>query len=475
MNNKFINNFISLATGSGLNIIIGLLTTPIITRLVSPNDYGNFSLFTMYSNLVLMFLVLGLDQSFVRWFYKNDDVKYKSDLLYNCIKIPIGICVMMLVLLLIGVFWNNNEYICGKNLVYLVFFFTVLIALINRFSFLVVRLQYKAKSLSSLLVAQKVIYVISVILFSIVLKRYFFLILIISNFLSLVIVTAVSIVLEKDIWRFRKVKYRHNNLELIKYGFPLMISSSINVIFQSADRYVIGIYGTNSDVGIYASALSIINIFSIIQTSFNTIWMPTAIEHYEKEKEDKQFYANVNQIITVLMFILGLSLILIKDVIVLFLGEKYREASFILPFLIFHPIMYTISETTVVGIYFKKRPKMQVVVAIVSCVANVVGNLVLVPLLGSKGAAISTGISYIIFFALRTHLANRLYYIDFKLKKFYVTTFLVTIYAALNSFYISGIWSVFIYIVICSIIFILYKDVLINGLNFMKKYIRKKI
>lgn len=475
MNNKFINNFISLATGSGLNIIIGLLTTPIITRLVSPNDYGNFSLFTMYSNLVLMFLVLGLDQSFVRWFYKNDDVKYKSDLLYNCIKIPIGICVMMLVLLLIGVFWNNNEYICGENLVYLVFFFTVLIALINRFSFLVVRLQYKAKSLSSLLVAQKVIYVISVILFSIVLKRYFFLILIISNFLSLVIVTAISIVLEKDIWRFRKVKYRHNNLDLIKYGFPLMISSSINVIFQSADRYVIGIYGTNSDVGIYASALSIINIFSIIQTSFNTIWMPTAIEHYEKEKEDKQFYANVNQIITVLMFILGLSLILIKDVIVLFLGEKYREASFILPFLIFHPIMYTISETTVVGIYFKKRPKMQVIVAIVSCVANIVGNIILVPLLGSKGAAISTGVSYIIFFALRTHLANRLYYIDFKLKKFYVTTFLVIIYAALNSFYTSGIWSVFIYIVSCSFIFILYKDVLINGLNFMKKYIRKNI
>lgn len=475
MNNKFISNFISLATGSGLNIIIGLLTTPIITRLVSPNDYGNFSLFTMYSNLVLMFLVLGLDQSFVRWFYKNDDVKYKSDLLYNCIKIPIGICVMMLVLLLIGVFWNNNEYICGENLVYLVFFFTVFIALINRFSFLVVRLQYKAKSLSSLLVAQKVIYVISVILFSIVLKRYFFLILIISNFLSLVIVTAISIVLEKDIWRFRKVKYRHNNLDFIKYGFPLMISSSINVIFQSADRYVIGIYGTNSDVGIYASALSIINIFSIIQTSFNTIWMPTAIEHYEKEKEDKQFYANVNQIITVLMFILGLSLILIKDVIVLFLGEKYREASFILPFLIFHPIMYTISETTVVGIYFKKRSKMQVIVAIVSCVANIVGNIILVPLLGSKGAAISTGVSYIIFFALRTHLANRLYYIDFKLKKFYVTTFLVIIYAALNSFYTSGIWSVFIYIVSCSFIFILYKDVLINGLNFMKKYIRKKI
>ncbi|RKI46912.1 hypothetical protein D7V67_12770 [Clostridium paraputrificum] len=475
MNNKFISNFISLATGSGLNIIIGLLTTPIITRLVSPNDYGNFSLFTMYSNLVLMFLVLGLDQSFVRWFYKNDDVKYKSDLLYNCIKIPIGICVMMFILLLIGVFWNNNEYICGKNLVYLVFFFTVFIALINRFSFLVVRLQYKAKSLSSLLVAQKVIYVISVILFSIVLKRYFFLILIISNFLSLIIVTAISIVLEKDIWRFRKVKYRHNNLDLIKYGFPLMISSSINVIFQSADRYVIGIYGSNSDVGIYASALSIINIFSIIQTSFNTIWMPTAIEHYEKEKEDKQFYANVNQVITVLMFILGLSLILIKDVIVLFLGEKYREASFILPFLIFHPIMYTISETTVVGIYFKKRPKMQVIVAIVSCVANIAGNIILVPLLGSKGAAISTGVSYIIFFALRTHLANRLYYIDFKLKKFYVTTFLVIIYAALNSFYTSGIWSVFIYIVSCSFIFILYKDVLINGLNFMKKYIRKNI
>ena len=129
----------------------------------------------------------------------------------------------------------------------------------------------------------------------------------------------------------------------------------ITILFQTADKLALNAYGTYSDVGIYSSTMTLVNVFAIVQTSFNTLWAPMAVEHYSKDPNDKSLYYKGNQIITVIMFFIGLTLILFKDVFALLLGEKYREAAYILPFLIFNPIMYTISETTVNGLVCRRK------------------------------------------------------------------------------------------------------------------------
>ncbi len=58
---------------------------------------------------------------------------------------------------------------------------------------------------------------------------------------------------------------------------------------------------------------------------------------------------------------------------------------------------YTISETTVCGIVSMKKSKIQIVVAAGACITNIIMNTFLVPRYGCQGAAISTGISYIVF------------------------------------------------------------------------------
>ena len=153
-----------------------------------------------------------------------------------------------------------------------------------------------------------------------------------------------------------------------------------------------------------------------------------------------------------------MSLILFKDVFALLIGEKYREAAYILPFLIFNPIMYTISETTVTGLVFKKKSKVQVIVAVGACLTNIIGNYLLVPIFKCQGAAISTGISYIVFFSLRTFLSNKYYYVDFKLKRFYTLTLVVSLYALYNTFLLFNIGSVIGYFVCLVVLLILYRD-----------------
>lgn len=111
---------------------------------------------------------------------------------------------------------------------------------------------------------------------------------------------------------------------------------------------------------------------------------------------------------------------------------------------------------------------MQVVVAVGACITNIIGNTILVPKLGCQGAAISTGLSYIVFFTLRTILSNRYFYIDFKLKKFYLLTLIASIYAMYNTFVHFNIGSVVGYVVCVISIVVLYKDHVHSGLQYLK-------
>lgn len=45
MNNKFLKHFLVIGSGTFISMVIGFLTTPIITRIVSPTEYGQFSIF----------------------------------------------------------------------------------------------------------------------------------------------------------------------------------------------------------------------------------------------------------------------------------------------------------------------------------------------------------------------------------------------------------------------------------------------
>ena len=69
---KLIKTFVKYATGSMFALLAGLITTPILTRLISTEEMGKYSMFITFGSLFASILYLGLDQSYVRFY--NDDV-----------------------------------------------------------------------------------------------------------------------------------------------------------------------------------------------------------------------------------------------------------------------------------------------------------------------------------------------------------------------------------------------------------------
>lgn len=469
---SILKSFFVLLTGTGLSIIIGTLTTPIITRIVEPSEYGQLSFFTMYSNLIYTCILMGFDQALVRYYYEQKYINNPGDLIYNLIKFPVVLSLLVVSVCILFrekfiLFESNN------NIVLVILGLNVLILTIFRFSMLLIRLQMKTKLYASLNLLHKIIFITLTLVMVLILNDYYLIILSFSTFFSVFITTLVAIKSEHKIW-YAAIHNREkidDFRRIIKYSFPFIFSSIISWGFEAVDKFSIKMLNSYREVGIYASATNITGLFSIIATTFTTLWIPIAMEHYAKNPNDTKLFKLANQGITVIMYYLGIFLILFKNIFALFLGKSYREAAFIIPCLMFNPIMVTISETTVNGINFKEKSYYHIIITITSLIVNTISNAVLVPKYGSVGAAIATGFSYIVFFAMRTYLSCKLYYVDYSIKKFVIVTLSIGVYAIYNCFYDTNAVSVVMFILNLLLIVFMYKDIHILGFKIIKNKI----
>lgn len=473
---SFINDFMVLGIGSFLYLVVGIIGTPIVTRLVDPVEYGYMSMFTVYSQIGMMVLGLGFDQALVRYFYNREEVEYKKQLLFECSAIPVLISSCLGILILIVYLFTNSIGFTRQSIFELVLLeLNILVLLVNRYALLLLRLRYRTKDYSAASVMQKALYIIFTILGVFTFHDYYFAILAIATILSTFLSTVFAIIRETEFWKFHSgsMKSCIPIQELLRYGIPTMFATGISMIFNALDKLFLNHFCTLSDVGVYTSAMNLMAVFSIVRTSFNALWMPSAIEHYEQDNSDKSFYQKGNAFVVILLVTIGAGVILLKDLFVLLLGPEYQAAAEVIPFLMFEPIMYTISETTTTGMVIQKKSSYQILVASGSFIVNFVGNWILTPLMGPRGAAISTGISYIVFFALRTGLSNKVFYVDYHLKKFSVVILALFAYSWYGSTHSFSLIQVAAFVAIIVVMCILYRQYLAEAVSYGKELIEK--
>lgn len=475
MLDKIFKHFLVIGSGTIISMLLGLFTTPLITRIVSPYEYGQFSIFLMYGQIGILILILGLDQSIVRFFYESEGVKYKQWLLKECLKWPLFIALITSVVF-IGLMITDILKFEFNFLFAILLCLYIFLLIIFRFAQLIVRLEYNSKLFSLLNIIQKFVYIIIAVPAIYFCNLDYLLVLVLATITALIICTIIAIYKYKDIWNFFECSWENFNVSeehLLRYAYPYIISFAIIALFNSSDKLILNYYCSYSEVGIYASALSLVSIINLIQSTFNTLWAPLAVKHFTDFPDDREFYIRANKIITVVMFTIGIFLILCKDIFVLLLGEKYREASYLLPCLIFNPIMYTISETTVMGLVFMQKSKAHILVALGAAATNIVLCFVLIPYLGIKGAAIANALAYIVFFSIRTYLSNKYFKVEYDLKAFYITTLVVLFYSLYNCFNFVNTIDYLFSIICLSAIYYFYNDVFLLIKESLRKIFRK--
>ena len=51
---KIVNHIFNVGLGTIVNIVLGLITTPLITRIADPSEYGQLSVFNAYADIMLL-------------------------------------------------------------------------------------------------------------------------------------------------------------------------------------------------------------------------------------------------------------------------------------------------------------------------------------------------------------------------------------------------------------------------------------
>jgi len=341
-----LKHFLNVGLGTAINMLLGFITTPLITRIVDPSVYGELNVFNAYADIALAICFVGLDKGLVRFFYdcKTDDKKI--GLIKECFIVPLvsSAVVFFIYLLLIRI--NIVSCVFENYVLYLLLSY-VLVSIWNRISVLLLRLTFNSKKYSVCSVIQKIVYCLIIINYYLMINKNHLLMLILALMISISFASLYATLCTKDYWHLFTLGTKPENIkEVFKYSMPFMVYSTMDALLDSIDKLSLDTLCTEYDVGIYSAGLSLVAIFALVKTIFDTMWVPMQTEHYTNNPEDRSFFQKGSRYISIIMFFVGANFILFKDLICYILGAKYREASIVLPFLFIGNVFYSISDTT---------------------------------------------------------------------------------------------------------------------------------
>ena len=443
--NSIIKRIMGFSIGPVVSAALAFFITPITTWIISPEELGKASMYTLALNLITMIIYLGLDQAFVREYYAQKD---KKNLLWNSFIIPLILSIITG--LSCFIFYEDISLILfseiDKTAIYLLGF-SIPATLFHRYNLYIFRMEEKAKSYSLMQIAKKIFELVFLLFFLFFIRKDFVGV-ISSQLIALLSITIITVIYNKKWWFFKFKVNKQLLITLLKFGLPLVPASIFSWLLSSMDKVALRSWSTFYEIGLYTAAFKVANILNIIQIAFSNFWIPTSFKWYENKVPNEKF-EKVNKTVSSVFTFLFSILVLSRNLIFLLFDQKYSDASILVPFLLFIPIMYVLSETTVRGIGFARKTWYTVVITLISGGINILGNFILVPRIGSLGAAISTSISYVVFFWLRTLFSRRLWF-KFELNHFIVNIILITVMSTstvlLNNSYLELVFVGLIYL-----------------------------
>jgi len=470
---SLLRSFFQFSAGPWLAAVISFLVTPITTYLIIPEEFGKASMYTVAFSLILQVVLMGTDQSFVRMFYEHNEDK-RPVLLWNSLIPSLFMSLLASAILLVfrrevsTLLFDNPDLILPVVALSL----TIVLAVLERFASLLLRMKKRGIAFSSLRIVSTASNAGGLIFYALLFGRNFYAV-IFGTVISHILVLLVSILMEFGFWKKGLLVSISLMKKVILYGIPFVPAFMVTWLFNSMDKLALRSFSTFEEIGFYTAANKIVAVLLLIQTGFSTFWTPVAYETYENTPGDTSLYSKASKLLAGLMFSVSLVLIGFKDIIVLILDSAYLPAANIMPFLIFYPIMYTVSETTVGGINFKKKTHWHLWISIMAALVNFIGNTALVPVYGARGAALATGVSYVVFFYARTLISRKLFPVDYGLKRYSIGTLVLIVVALINTFNDSAYLEAGSTILGLVIISLLYKTELKYVLSLSRRIIGK--
>ena len=369
---------------------ISLLATPILTRIMSTEQYGSFSVFQSWVSIMTIFCTLNLfggAYSRGRLDFKGSEKQFESALLGLSSTLTL---VLFAVFFVAPKFWSDFMGL-SPFLIVLLFIELALMAATSFWS-ACQRFEYRYRSLVFVTIGTNIFSLGAGILAILstdakVEARVVMDVLakgIPGLVLMVLIFTRGKCFFNKRYWKYG-----------IFFTVPLLPHFLSHYVLNQSDRLMISQIVGNSAAALYSVSYSIAMALVIVATAINDSYCPYTFQELDKGRVDgvrKSGYL-------ILMLVGALTIMIMAfapEVLSVFAGPEYSDAVDIIPplsasvfFIFFYSMMSNLE-------YFYKKTGLIAVASVASAVLNIGLNLMLIPTFGYKAAAWTTLASYMV-------------------------------------------------------------------------------
>jgi len=411
----------------GINIIIGLLYTPVMIRLLGNSEYGLYN--TVSSTIsMLSILSLGFMSGYIRFYSrykKEEDYKsiYKLNGLYLIVFTVIG-----LIALVCGLFLSFHlEIVFDEGLTaeeYNIAKILMLILTIN------LAVSFPLSVFSNIISAhEKFVFLKTIGMIKTVLGPLVTLPLLLFGFRSIAMVAVTSLVsLIADILYVIFVLFKMKE-KFIFSGFDhtiiksiffytsfIAINTIIDQINWNVDKVVIGRFKGTAEVAVYSTGYTLYHLYQMFSTSVSSVFTPRIHKMVRDTKEDPQeqkkiitdLFIKVGRIQFLILGLIASGLVFFGKffIVNIWVGDEYSNSYYVMLLLTLPASIALIQNLGIEIQRAENKHQFRSIAYLIMAMINLVLSVILCKLYGAIGSTIGTAVSLI----LANGLIMNLYY-----------------------------------------------------------------
>lgn len=392
-----------------LNAVIPFILLPILTRYLSPEEYGEVAMFQTLLGALGAFIGMTFVGAANRKYYDANLNKAElAEFIGSCIQL--AVISAMIVFSVLFLFRSDFSEWLALPPSYILFavlvsLSTVILSLrLGQWQVSKQAVKYGALQVSNSLVNMLLSLLLVVALLQGAAGR------IDAQIITSIVFLVVALLLLKKDRLFKIFTWRKDFLtEALKFGVPLMPHIAGGFLLNSVDRFVINQEIGLAEAGIYMVAVQLTAAVGIVFDAINKAYVPWLFErlkadvHKEKQKIVKLTY------LWFLVIVMGVTLaFFIGPWLVVFIaGEKYARAGEVIGWLALGQGFQGMYLMVTNYIFYSKKTGLLSVASIGSGLLNLILLVIFIRLIGLEGAAIAFAVSMGIRFLLTWLVAQK--------------------------------------------------------------------
>lgn len=187
---------------------------------------------------------------------------------------------------------------------------------------------------------------------------------------------------------------------IFRYSIPITVTRGAYTLDDKIDVVFVGVFLNPVAVSYYVVSKQIIRLLAVPANSLGFTVSPSiGRQSLADESERSGEIFSISLIYTLLFYVPVCSVLVISanDVLNLFFGGEYTDASHLLQILAIYLLSLSLMSIASNPLDFMGKAKLRAILRSVSAILNAILNVLLIPMFGVTGAAIATVVSFTLY------------------------------------------------------------------------------